>query len=183
MPTVSIDGNTYDVYADVDEADEYLAADFSATAWRAEADPDQKARALVSATRTLDRFNWPGDKYDADQALDWPRTGTGLDGVEDDVVPQEIVDASIVLAKLIHAGTFTTASSSSASNIKRQQAGSVSIEYFNPLLITDPTKLPSEVWDLISWLLAGANVLGGAIAYGTCTPSGFDPDYSVAGPH
>jgi hypothetical protein len=103
MPTVTINAVDYDVYADLDTADEFLAADFSADAWRAETDVDQKARADVTATRLLDRIRWAGEKTDPDQLHAFPRTG--ITGLDEDTVPQPIIDASIVLAKLIHAGS------------------------------------------------------------------------------
>jgi hypothetical protein len=169
MPTVTISGTDYDVYADVATADEFLAADFSATLWRAETDEDQKARALVTATRLLDRMEWLGNKTDVDQPLEWPRSATGLDDVDPDVVPQAIIDGSVVLAKLIHSGSKVDSSASTSSNIRRQKAGSVEIEYFFPL--EDGTRLPTEVMELVSRYLAGGLGLGGAIASGTCGKS------------
>lgn len=170
MTTVTINAIDYDVYADVTTADEFLAADFSATLWRAETDDDQKARALVTATRLLDRMDWLGSKTDVDQALQWPRSDTGLDEVDPDEVPQAIIDGSIVLAKLIHAGSKVDSSTTTTSNVKRQKAGSVEIEYFFPF--EDGARLPTEVWELVSRYLSGSgSTLGGAIASGTCGES------------
>jgi hypothetical protein len=172
MTTVTIDGNDYDVLADLDAANEFLAADFSADLWRAESDPDKQKRALVSATRLLNRLPWASNR-------DWPRPGT--DDEQDEDVPQPIIDASIILAKLIHAGSKVDSSPSTLSgNIKRQQAGSVSIEYFSPT--DDPTRLPVEVLELVGSYLGGATI-SGARSYGTCgesiTDRGFETGWEA----
>jgi hypothetical protein len=179
MATVTIDAIDYDTYADIADADEYLAADFGASLWRAELDDDQKARAEVTSTRILNRLIWAGDKTDPDQPLAWPRTGTGISGVDDDEIPQPIIDASIVLAKLIHAGQNIDDQASTDSGVKRQKAGSVEIEYFLPT--TDPQRLPVSVMELIGLYLSGLVGLGGAIASGVhaCAPCG---GYEPTGP-
>lgn len=182
MPTVTLGSTDYEVYSDLDAADEYLAADFGATAWRDEADEDQKARAKVTAFRLLNTVRWRGEKTDEDQTAAFPRSGMGLDDIDDDEIPQEIIDAENVLAKLIHAGSPVVSSSSSASNIKRQQAGSVSIEYFSPIIIGQPSRWPQEVLDLIRRFFGGTGSAGGSIATGTCGESAFCPDFRVGGP-
>lgn len=167
MATVTIGTTDYDVYADVGAADDYLAAEFDATLWRAEDDDDQKSRALVSATRLLDRQKWAGDKEDEDQLHAFPRTGMGLADIDDDEIPQDIIDASIVLAKLIHSGSNVTSSEDSASNIKRQKAGSVEQEFFSPTLFEDSGRWPTEVLELIGRYLAGGGTGGTNVAFGT----------------
>lgn len=169
MATITLDGTDFETYADVAEADEYLAGDFGATIWRAETSDDLKGRALVTATRILDRMVWAGEKEDVDQLLAWPRTGTGATGVEDDVIPQDIISASIVLAKLVHSGSSVDSSSSTESNIRSQRAGSVAIEYFR--ISEDPTRLPTEVHELIRRFLGGSGAVAGVIAHGTCGES------------
>jgi hypothetical protein len=179
MPTVTINAVDYDVYADVDAANEFLAADFGATLWRAEADEDQKARALVSSTRLLNRLNWAGDKTDVDQSLAWPRTG--FSDVDEDTIPQGVVDASIVLAKLIHAGSSVDSSGDQASNIKRLKAGSVEQEFFSPTIFAETGRLPLEVEELIGRYLAGFG-LSATFTSGTCGESiadvGFSPGWN-----
>lgn len=176
MATVTIQSTDYDTYADVATANEFLAADFDATLWRDETESDQKGRALVTSTRLLNRLLWAGTKTDADQLGAWPRTGTGLSDVVDDEIPQEIVDASIVLAKLIHAGSKVDSSPTTLSNVRRQRAGSVEIEYFFPS--EDPSRLPVEVLELVARFLGGP-AFAGVIASGTCgesiTCNNFDP--------
>jgi hypothetical protein len=180
MATVTITPTDFEVYADVDAADAYLAGDFGAALWRAETVADQKARALITSTRLLNRLVWAGTMEDPDQPLAWPRSGTGIDGVEDDVIPQPIIDASIVLAKLIHAGSKVDDQSTTATGIKRQKAGSVEIEYFIPT--TDPQRLPTAVLELVGPYLGGALGLAGSIASGVCSPGPDCPGYEPIGP-
>lgn len=156
MPTVPISSADYAVYADLATADDYLLADFSATTWRDETVEDQKSRALVTSTRILNRMPWSSDR-------DWPRAGTADTDTGD--VPQDVIDASIVLAKLIHAGSTVDSSPTTASTVRRQKAGSVEIEYFDPTLFSDPTRLPIEVWELIQKYLSSITVT--ALASGT----------------
>lgn len=188
MPTsgntyaVEISGIVYPVYSDLDTANEYLAADFNAAKWRAETDEDQLKRAIVSATRTLDSMAWLGTKTDPDQLNAFPRTGMGLSDISDDEIPQEIVDANALLARHIHDGSFIPSAVTLGSNVKRQKAGSVEIEYFSPTLLGDPNRLPQDVLDLVRRFLGGTAILAGSIATGVHCPSGFRPGFDVTGP-
>lgn len=182
MATVLIAAVAYETYSDLAAADAYLAADFTATAWRAETDEDQKGRAKVTAFRTLNGLSWSGQKADEDQVAAFPRTGMGLSDIEDDEVPQDIIDAENLLAKYIHNGTISTTSATSASNIKSQRAGSVAVEYFSPTLVVDPALFPEDIMALIRRYMGGSAVLAGSIATGVNCPSGFRPDFGVSGP-
>lgn len=182
MAVISIEsGLDFEAYSSLAEADEYLAADFGATLWRAETDDDAKNRAIVTAARILNRMEWLGDKTDPDQALAFPRDDMGLDDYDDGETPQEIIDASIILAKLIHAGQKIDDNATIASGIKRQKAGSVEIEYFLPS--EDSTRLPTAVHELIWKFLAGsASAIAATIAYGVDDESKFSPEYPRLGP-
>ena len=66
-----VDANTY---ADVADGDAYHAGHLYASAWTA-ATADQKAVALVMATRLIDaEFQFNGTRSQSLQALQWPRT-------------------------------------------------------------------------------------------------------------
>lgn len=171
MATVQIDSLPFETYADLATADEYLAGDFGATAWREELnDDDNKSRALVTATRILNRMPWSADR-------DWPRPGT--DDTETGTIPQPVIDASIVLAKLIYNGSKVDDQADIATGIRRQKAGSVEVEYFIPS--TEPQRLPVAVEELIAPFLATVS-FGGSLASGVCEPSSFVPDYRPIGP-
>src|ERR1044072_6408248 len=78
--------NDFASYADVDLADAYMDGAFHSDGWE-DLGYDDKYKALVTATRTLDRQQWAGSKTDPLQENQWPRTGTGIDGATDAVVP------------------------------------------------------------------------------------------------
>jgi hypothetical protein len=175
--SVTIGSATYETYATVEEADAYLAADFTATAWRDETDEDAKARALVTATRLLDRQVWPGQKTDEDQDQAWPRTG--VSGVDEDDIPQAVIDACCLLAKYIHEGSTLETSTTTANNTKRLKAGSAEIEYFFPL--TNGTRLPLPVMELLAGLLGTAgSAITAAQSFGTDGCSVADDSYRPA---
>lgn len=181
MPTVTIASQDYAVYADTATANEYLAASVTATTWNdADTSDDDKAKALVSATRLLDRQKWLGSKTDADQALTWPRTDTGVDGVEDAVVPQAIIDACCELAALFVAGTTDAIDNASTSQQTRSlKAGTVAIEYFRPDANT-AARFPTAVQELVGDYLAGngSDVVAGYVG-GTDVCSAFDDSYGL----
>lgn len=168
----------FDVYSDIGTADQYLAADATAngTAWRALADDDEKARYLVTATRLLDRQIWPGTKTESDQPLEFPRDSMGSDCAEDGIIPQRLIDAASTLAAMMAAGIDVTGSASIQSEIKRQAAGSVSIEYFRP--VDAIARFPLPVQELLGCLLSGgSSSVSGVESFGTCEPSDFSCGY------
>lgn len=177
--TVSIGGTEYEIYADVPTSDAYMAAEISAAAtkWRDATltDEDAKSRALVSATRLIDRQVWPGTKTEPDyQELAWPRTGTGITGVDPDIVPQQIIDASILLAAEINNGSSVVGSDSTDTRKKRQKAGSVEIEYFRDL--DGGKRFPTAVEELLRQM-RGSAMLSSVTTSGVDTCSRFTTDY------
>lgn len=174
MATVTIDGNDYQVYADIDAADERLNADIAADDWR-DADADTKARALVTSTRWIDSVCWI-DTYDT---------------FEKRLAEPKFVNASIDLASLLVSnptlmrdmtggGAVTT-----DGGTKRLKAGSVEIEYFykfSALYSSGGTgnPFPPGIMALLgAWLCedtsSGASVAG-SWSSGTCYPSRFKRD-------
>ena len=59
-------------YGTISDGDTYFATKLRATAWTGATDADQE-KALNMATRAIDQLNFKGDKYDEDQALEFPR--------------------------------------------------------------------------------------------------------------
>lgn len=160
------------VYAGVETADAYLDGAYHADSWR-NLDDDAKGRALVTATRTLDRQNWLGDKTDDTQALDWPRMNTGIPGVVDNAIPLDIVNASIELALSLTQGSNVQNVQSGDSNIQNLRAGSASITYFRGGSNGGaPTRFPQIVWELVKPYITGAagafsRVAASTVATGT----------------
>ncbi len=180
MATVEIDGNSYDVYISNAEADAYLEAQISATAWRAETDEDQQDRAIVSATRLLDRQLWQGEKTDPYQLHAFPRTGLTYpdsgDAVPSDAVPQEVLDATAELASLLLDGSdVQTNTQPGTSLVQSLKAGSVAISYFRgePLL----SRLPTIIEELLGFWLAGSAIAVTSESFGVDRESQFEDQF------
>lgn len=175
---VEIPPVSYPVYSDVAMTDEYLAADAFAEAYR-DADDLTKIRWIVTSTRTIDSLSFPGTKFEDTQELDWPRKDTGLGylGVQDDVIPQDIVTASMELTNALANG-FDIQVQSTAQTTKRLKAGSVEIEYFRGAEGL-PIPFPLSVWRLLAPYLGGGpkELNSGSIAYGTCGRTAFDQKF------
>jgi hypothetical protein len=108
------DANTY---ADLDNGNDYHAGHLYASAWTAASD-DQKAVALVMATRLIDaEFQFNGTRTNAVQGLQWPRARCPepdaihvplqvllpipSDFVRFDSVPKAVVDATCEVARAL----------------------------------------------------------------------------------
>ena len=65
-------------YASVASADSYFSTRLDAAAWE-EASPDNKEKALVTATSILDVKEWGGVAVSSSQPLSFPRTGSYFD--------------------------------------------------------------------------------------------------------
>lgn len=90
----------FNSYTSVEDADAYLANSLFNSEWT-DAEPELKARALISATRRLDTsFIWEGYKTESDQPLEFPRAGIKLDSylVDNDSIPPKIAQATMELA-------------------------------------------------------------------------------------
>jgi hypothetical protein len=97
----TVAGATSNSYVTLAEAETYFAERLNVSNWDDAASDDIKNRALISAARRLDQEGWAGLKYDADQALAWPRTGTyDRDGVlyASDAIPEPVTTAQLNLA-------------------------------------------------------------------------------------
>ena len=171
-----IGADNYTSYASLAEADTRLAVDpVRMTTWAALTNA-QKSIYLVAATNRLDLLSWRGAKAGGPSQVNaFPRTGlTYKDGtpVTDTDVPQEVEDATILLAGSIAIDAALADSGTSGSNIKRVKAGSAEVEFFVPisgLPIQDKT-----VFALIKCFLQGSVTAGaGNYASGVCDESSF----------
>ncbi len=127
LQTITISTRTFSAYASLAEADAYLAGAAGAlrTTWTG-AETDAKRRALVTATRALDRLPWRGTKALASQATAWPRAGIGTTGVPADIEAAAILIAADLVA---HGGRLAIADL----DVKREQIGPKEAEYFRHL--------------------------------------------------
>lgn len=75
---------------------------FPPTSWGTTHDAEDLARAVVTATKQMDRLAWMGEPATTTQALAWPRLGvrdphTGLD-IDTAVIPSPVLEATARLA-------------------------------------------------------------------------------------
>lgn len=164
-------------YATITEANDYLDNSVRATSWETALD-DDKARALITATRLIDKQCLVGDQTDPDQPLHFPATGVvdhEGDEVPDDEVPLWITYATIELAFELTVNAALESSANTGSNTKRLKAGSVEIEKFRPgdvLGSKGVKRFPTVVQEYLApFLTKGA---GSAEAFGSDQQSQFD---------
>ena len=129
-------------FATIAEADTYFDGVLNAGAWIDEGDDDQKARALMEATRQLSVIPWVGARVDDTQALPWPRVnvedGDGQFALIDwpayldqDVIPPFIKEATYRIAiELLRSGTVDPFAIHDDTGIKRKKTGPIETEYF-----------------------------------------------------
>ena len=168
-------------YIDVADANTYFADAIHAEVWEV-ATPDDKAKALVTATRYLDRQKWNGSKYqDAPtQVLDWPRSGlTDAEGneVDETAVPQEILDATCELALALLANPALQDQDSTGSNIKKMKAGSVELEFIRG---TAGKRFPTIIDELIGlWLTSRSSAYTGLFVSGADNESSLSDSFDL----
>lgn len=176
MGTVTINSVPYTIYGTLAGAAEYLNATTHANAAWTAASTDNKARALVTATRQLDRQSWQGSKVADDQALAWPRedvTDRNGDEVDDSEIPDDLILASYELAYVVLSAPASQNTADTSSNIAEVYAKGAGARFFRP---TEGTRFPVIIDELIGQYLAGAAAFAYAlpVAGGTDTESDFD---------
>ncbi len=91
------------IYADLDEADQYLENSDRKTAWRTSSSKERQA-ALIQGADYIDqtfRRRYKGERFSSDQRLEWPRNSVFDELgvlVPADEIPEEIGNASIEYA-------------------------------------------------------------------------------------
>lgn len=161
MAELNIGNGFYNSYVELEDADEYLAADMKRYSdWSAGSD-DNRKRALVTATRYLSGLNWSSA----------PEYATAA---------QAVKDATSLLAADILGKPDLGDDSSTGSNVSSVKAGSAQVTFFRP---SPGEQLPSHILRLIGDLLDGEWTWSeGGAAYGSddCQTSRFDTtDYAL----
>ena len=179
LHSVTIGSTAYDAYADVVEADIYLAVELTYfAAWDALSDEDKNVR-LVAATRYLDGLRWAGEPTTTGQATEWPRSGLlGRDG-EDlaaDSVPLDIENAAILLAADLAIDPEALSIGSSDGNIQSERIGPKAVSYFRPRrrARVDNTIDNRRVYGLVNRWLFSARLP--PFVSGTDAKSAFEPE-------
>lgn len=164
---------TANSYATVAEADTYLDDSIRGESWSF-LDEDSKRRALLTATKLMDRRIWDGEVADESQALAFPRTGLADYGSTQ--FPNPIVEGCIELAFELTLDA-SIAEGAKDNNTKRLKAGATEVEYFRPggsRGVGSVKRFPDSVEEIISPLLGASRRAGES--YGTSETSHFDND-------
>ena len=106
-----------------------------------------------------------------EQQTDWPRTGTGVDGVSDGSVPDAIKEGQIQLAFELTQDADLESATNANANTRRMQVGSLSIEYFRAEV---RNRFPTIVWSLIAELVGSDGSDAAPKAYGGDGESSFE---------
>lgn len=185
VETVTISAVTYEVYGlgnanPVGDADEWFGGRLGVSAWTA-ATADQKAQALVTARRMMDRRPiWTGTKTDPAQGTELPRDGMTCDGeavADGEPFPDNIVYGEFELALALLEDESIQDSSGTGSNVKSAAAGSAKVEFFRPT-INGPNDLafPVQVMEYIGCYFDSSNIGTGGVVTGTDVDSEFDDE-------
>lgn len=117
-----------------------MDARLNASAWTDETDDDQKARALIEATRDLEALSWVGTKASSTQALQWPRSWApnpdasfGGTYYSDSEIPQRVKNATMELAlEYLRAGSTDVAAIDSNQNVIEKTVDVLTTRYSEP---------------------------------------------------
>jgi hypothetical protein len=171
----SVSANAYCSIAEADAYHDDLPLAAVRVIWTA-ATTDDKTRAILTATRLIDRtFAFVGARVTDTQALEWPRyayplfRGTGTGPIESyqrvtsfyidpTTIPDRLKDATAEYARqLLVSDRTADPSSGSSTGIKKIKADVVEIEYRD-----DAVSTAKPVPDAVAVLLAGLGTLSGA---------------------
>lgn len=115
-------------YASVEAADAYHAG--RTIGWLDLALPEKEAALRLATDYLHQRFtgSWQGQRVRADQALDWPRSGVIVDGIEQryTVLPVQLVRATCELALKASAQPLTADETAA---VKSEKVGPIEITY------------------------------------------------------
>lgn len=180
VATVSIGTVDYDVYAltsdALGDANAYHKGSLGTTSWD-DADNNTRKKALITATRMLDRARWSGAKQGDPQATQWPRTGATCYGeIVADGTPDAIAHGTFALALALLEDESIQDKRTTRTDIRSVAAGSAQVEFFQPLP-GEETRFPTVVQELVGCFLAGIfPVAGLPYASGTDEDSSFGED-------
>lgn len=176
MALVAWSSTSANSYVAVADADTYFADAIHASAWDS-ATSATKSKALVTATRYIDRQTWQGEPAaddPAENALAWPRSGVtdryGDAVTPTDVLPADVKVATYELALALIEDTTLQSSSSADRDAKRLRAGEVEIEYFTRRA---QGRFPQIIQELLGQYMAKSFSSAGAV-YGTDGVSLYD---------
>jgi hypothetical protein len=147
----TVGGPAANSYISLAEANAFHLTSLDSVAWD-DADNDQRARALLAATRLLESsLTWIGSAVSSAQALSWPRYGartrTGY-LFDPTVIPNAVKEATAELARLLLAGATTVA----ANDLKSLKAGPVNLVFTEAAANAEQAALPDSVYQMVRFL-------------------------------
>jgi hypothetical protein len=176
MPTVSIAGQTIEVYETLALANSYFASAFHGAPWAA-AESSLRIQALVTAGSVFDRTAWQGSPTEpidktqpqpaSTQPLAWPRLGlVDKDGVTvpSATIPLDVRNGNLEYAlALVNDATVQT-NASTVSNVKVQKStqrveGAITVATETGFFKTpssQDTEFPHIVMDFVGFWLSSA---------------------------
>lgn len=187
MPTVIISGVTHQTYAGDAEAKSYFNTRVGGSAWDA-LDVVDRRRALVTATRFLDRLSWAGTRTDSAQALAWPRAGVTdheARAVSDAAIPAQVTYGCCELAlALLQDSTILTSAAGTSQQQKRVKASTVEVEFFRASgALARGTRMPTAAHEWVQeFLVPAGSDLEMGFASGTDAVSSLEDDFGLVLP-
>lgn len=140
MPSLDINGVTYNSYVSVEEADQYLNVKYGSN-WSTY-NEDKKAKLLVNATREIDKRDYQGIKVHEEQPLKFPRLIAGVE-TDENLVKQACIELADGMAVVLGAGS----SSANLQAIKSMKVGDTDITFKDDAVLQDPATVASSVID------------------------------------
>ena len=132
----TVGGASANSFSTLVEADSFIEGRLNVSTWETDASDDTKNRALVEASRWLDRLTWIGLRADNTQALSWPRQAAinpdspTSQYYATNELPQRVKDATMELAfQFVKAGTTDIAGLDGTRNVKSKKIDVLETEY------------------------------------------------------
>ena len=147
----TLKGASANSFVTLAEANAYFETTPDDSNWVDKTD-DQKNRALISATRFIDDFEFYGDRCTTTQALKWPRKEYKVDGIElvCTLIPDEDKVATFELARaLANNTTALTGSKGTDGTYQEVKLGDLEVKYnensLNPGMV-------NTILDVFPWV-------------------------------
>jgi hypothetical protein len=147
----TLKGASANSFVTLAEANAYFETTPDDSNWVDKTD-DQKNRALISATRFIDDFEFYGDRCTTTQALKWPRKEYKVDGIElvCTLIPDEVKVATFELARaLANNTTALTGSKGTDGTYQEVKLGDLEVKYnensLNPGMV-------NTILDVFPWV-------------------------------
>lgn len=139
MTVIEINGNKYNSYADVYEADCYLNVKYGSN-WKT-FDEDKKKLLLVNAAREIDKRDYKGKKLDSNQPLKFPRKICSK-LTDEDIIRQAVFELADNLALL---STNSVTSQANLNAVKSMKVGDTDITFKDDAVIKNASNTLNNV--------------------------------------